>query len=167
MSQSFPRFNTKCSRENELLCRIFWVVFRLPLHFVLYCTYLRKYWGCGRANYVSVEGTVRISKRTRQMSSELFDTFHSIIVYRAHWVSLDWLYSLHPKKWVTLSSPVLLYLLYKLHSTKGANQRRRHLPFPLRYSNSMLQSFFKGPFNPRSKLLIRKSAAGIPKYYTK
>ena len=80
MSQSFPRFNTKCSRENELLCGIFWVVFRLPLHFVLYCTYLRKYWGCGRANYVSVEGTVRISKRTRQMSSELFDTFHSTIV---------------------------------------------------------------------------------------
>ena len=37
------------------------------------------------------------------MSSKMFGTFHSIIVFRAHWVSLVWLYSR-----VTQSFPVPL-----------------------------------------------------------
>ena len=32
----FPRSNTKCSWENDILCGIFRVVSRFPLHFVLY-----------------------------------------------------------------------------------------------------------------------------------
>ena len=32
----FPRYNTKCSGEHEILRRIFRLVFRFPLHFVLY-----------------------------------------------------------------------------------------------------------------------------------
>ena len=35
----FPRINTKCSVENEILCRIFRVLSRFPLHFVLYLGY--------------------------------------------------------------------------------------------------------------------------------
>ena len=32
----FPRYNTKCCGENEILRRIFRVVFRFPLYFLLY-----------------------------------------------------------------------------------------------------------------------------------
>ena len=32
----FPRYNTKCSWENEILCGLFREVSRFPLHFVLY-----------------------------------------------------------------------------------------------------------------------------------
>ena len=32
----FPRYNTKCSWEKEILRGIFGVAFRFPLHFVLY-----------------------------------------------------------------------------------------------------------------------------------
>ena len=32
----FPRYNTKCSGENETLRGIFRVVFGFPLHFMLY-----------------------------------------------------------------------------------------------------------------------------------
>ena len=32
----FPRYNTKCSRKNEILHGIFCVVSRFPLHFVLF-----------------------------------------------------------------------------------------------------------------------------------
>ena len=32
----FPRYNTKCSGENKIQGAIFRVVYRFPLHFVLY-----------------------------------------------------------------------------------------------------------------------------------
>ena len=69
------------------------------------------------------------------MSSVLFVTFHSIIVYQAHWVSLVWMHSLHPRQWVTQSSPRCC----ALHSTKRTKQRRRHLSFPLRHTYIMVK----------------------------
>ena len=38
----FPRYNTKCIGDNEILRGIFHVVYCFPLHFVLYIS--RKFW---------------------------------------------------------------------------------------------------------------------------
>ena len=53
-----------------------------------------------------------VSKRKRQMSSELFGTYNSTCVRGAQWVSLVWPYSLPPIKRATQHSPVLQTIPY-------------------------------------------------------
>ena len=81
---------------------------------------------CGLVIKTHVHG-VRIYKRKRKMSSELFGPLYLIIVQGPLQVSLFCVYSLHPRQWVTQSSLVQ----NTVHSTIRTKQCRRHLPFPL------------------------------------
>ena len=69
------------------------------------------------------------------MSSELPPFDYCVL---AHWVSLGWLYALHPRYRSIVGYTILSGAThYTVHAKKGAKQHRRDLPFPFRYSCSV------------------------------